>query len=274
VRWTSALVAIVAAATVRVPAAHAEPEPSPQADAVADPNPDARAQLSGQLSAELQTIDRTLATVGDKLSAADAQRLRRIRAAYRILRSPLPANASDRDRMASARRRAAARFLLERDAAERALLAAETAELTAARTVKVEAATKLPTLILPEQIGRPAKGTIARHFGPYKHDRSKVTLTRRGLDFETLRRAPAWAPADGVVRYAGPIRGLDEGVILDHGDYLTIVGKLADVTLAVGTRIARGDRVGRAARGRVYLEVRAKVAPGGLPIDPEPLLAD
>ena len=240
----------------------------------ADPTLAARSQLSDQLTAELQTIEQTLTTVGDKLSAADAARLRRIRAAYRILRAPLAANASETDRMASARRRAAARLLLERDTAERTLLVSESAQLATARTTKIAATSKLPTLVLPQTIARPAKGTISRKFGTYIHERSKATLSRRGLDFETERSAPAWAPADGVVRYAGPIRGLDHGVVLDHGDYLTIVAKLADVTLAVGTRVARGDRVGRAARYRVYLEVRAKVAPGGLPIDPEPLLAD
>jgi septal ring factor EnvC (AmiA/AmiB activator) len=99
-------------------------------------------------------------------------------------------------------------------------------------------------------------------------------LSRRGLDFETAKSAAANAPADGVVRYAGSIRGLDYGVIVDHGDYLTIVAKLAELSIPVGTKVARGDRLGRAARSRVYLEVRAKAAPGGIPIDPEPLLAD
>ena len=74
------------------------------------------------------------------------------------------------------------------------------------------------------------------------------------------------------MRYAGAIRGLDHGVILDHGDYLTIVAKLGEVAIPVGTRVTKGDRIGRAARSRVYLEVRAKVGAGGLPIDPEPLL--
>lgn len=262
-RFASALAALVLVTA----SVHAEPDPGAT-------TPDPRAQLSEQLAAEMQTIERTLATIGDKLSAADAQRLRRIRAAYRILRSPLPTSASETDRMASARRRAAARLLLERDTAERTLLVGETAELAAARTTKIAATEQVPTLVLPEQIGRPAKGAITRRFGPYQHERSKATLTRRGLDFETERSAPAWAPADGTVRYAGPIRGLDHGVILDHGDYLTVVAKLADVTIPVGTRVARGDRIGRASRYRVYLEVRAKVAPGGLPIDPEPLLAE
>lgn len=235
---------------------------------------DPHARLSKQLAAELETLDDTLATVAGKLAQVDAQRLRRICAAYRILRRPLPAAASSAERMASVRRRAAARLLLERDREERRLLAAEAKQLAAARTTKVSATTQVPTLVLPEQIGRPAKGTIARRFGSYEHERSHATLTRRGIDFETEKNAPATAPADGVVRYAGPIRGLDHGVILDHGDYLTVVAKLAELSIPIGTRVARGDRLGRAARYRVYLEVRAKVGPGGIPIDPEPLLAE
>jgi murein hydrolase activator len=237
-----------------------------------DDKPDPRAQLTEQLTAEMQTIDQTIAIVGDKLSTADAQRLRRIRAAIRILRAPLTPQASDADRMASARRRAAARLLLERDSAERKLLVGEQAQLAEARTTKVSATTQLPTLVLPETIGRPCKGEIARRFGAYEHERSHAKLTRRGLDFETVKSAAANAPADGVVRYAGRIRGLDYGVIIDHGDYLTIVAKLAELTIPVGTRVSRGDRLGRAARYRIYLEVRAKAAPGGIPIDPEPLL--
>jgi len=44
-------------------------------------------------------------------------------------------------------------------------------------------------------------------------------------------------------------------------------------TLPVGAPIAAGGRLGRAARHRVYFEVRIKLGPGGFPIDPEPLLA-
>jgi len=75
------------------------------------------------------------------------------------------------------------------------------------------------------------------------------------------------------VRYAGPIRGLDQGVIIDCGDFIAVIGKLGEVAAPVGAPIAAGDRLGRAARHRVYLEIRVKLGPGGLPIDPEPLLA-
>jgi septal ring factor EnvC (AmiA/AmiB activator) len=237
--------------------------------------PDPRAQVSEQITAELQVLDQTISTVGEKLSAADAQRLRRIRAAYRILRAPLPSDASEAERMASARRRAAARLLIERDTAERTLLADETKQLADAKTVTVSASGKVPALAMPDSLAWPVKGTIARHFGPYEHEKSHAMLTRRGLDIETEKKHESVAAsADGVVRYAGPIRGLDDGVIIDHGDYFTVVAKLTDVTIPVGTKVAAGDRLGRAARYRVYFEVRVKVTPGGLPIDPEPLLSE
>nr|MBA3542216.1 M23 family metallopeptidase [Deltaproteobacteria bacterium] len=103
--------------------------------------------------------------------------------------------------------------------------------------------------------------------------RSKAVLSRRGIDLEVATRAPALAPARGLVTYAGPIRGLEQGVILDHGDYLTVIAKLGDVGVPLGATVEAGDRLGRAARHRVYFEIRIEVGPGGMPIDPEPLLA-
>jgi murein DD-endopeptidase MepM/ murein hydrolase activator NlpD len=246
--------------------AHAEHHTHEQA------KPDARAALADQLTQELATLAKTIDTVRGKLADADALRLRRVRAAYRILHAPVPSDATSDNRMASARRRAAAKLLLERDHAERELLANETHELEAAEVTMRAADAKLPDVVLPEHVLRPVKGTIARHFGVYIHDASKATLSRHGLDFECESGAAVSAPADGVVRYAGAIRGLDHGVILDHGDYMTVVAKLDTVVLPVGVKVLRGDRLGHAARRRVYLEVRAKVGPGGLPIDPEPLL--
>jgi murein hydrolase activator len=255
VRCASALVAV--ALLVRASDAGSEP----------------RAALSDQLVAELEILDRTLSIVDDKLALADATRLGRVRAAYRILRAPLPADASAGDRMASARRRAAARLLLERDRDERQLLAGELGQLRDARTETIAATRQVPTIALPESLAMPARGTVARRFGTLVHERSKAVLSRRGIDLDVKALAPVVAPEAATVRYAGPIRGLDHGVVLDHGEYYTIVAKLAELAIPVGTRVQRGDRIGRAARQRVYLEVRAKIGPGGLPIDPEPLLA-
>jgi len=259
VRWILAaaftLVALVASA-------RADRKKAPAVDGL-------RTQLSAQLAAEAETIGKALATVTGKLADADALRAKHFAAAYRLVRDR---RADDDDRMTVARRRAAAQLLLERDHAERALLADEVQHLedAAARIARDQAS--LAEIAAPPLLLRPARGAIARRFGTLVHERSKATLTRRGIDIDVEEHAEALVPAAGVVRYAGPIRGLDNGVILDHGSYYTVVGKLGDIAVPVGAKLARGDRLGRAARQRIYLEVRVKLGPGGLPIDPEPLL--
>lgn len=261
--WRASFLSILVLAS----AASADTEVS---DASAGDN---RGRLATQLADELAVITKTLETVTAKLADADGVRVKRLRSAYRVLRAPLRSTASLDDRMAAARRRAGARLLVDRDAHERALLADEAARLRSAHERTVVAAGKLPTITLPTALARPARGTIARRFGTLEHERSKAMLSRRGLDLEVEAHAPVSAPADGTVRYAGPIRGLDDGVIIEHGDYVTVIAKLGDVAIPVGTVVKRGDRIGHAARHRVYFEVRVRIGAGGIPIDPEPLLA-
>ncbi|MEJ7602493.1 MAG: M23 family metallopeptidase [Kofleriaceae bacterium] len=227
---------------------------------------DPQAGLAQQLTEERDAIDRAIGQVDDKLVALDAVRTRRLAAAYRLLRA-----APREDRMTTARRRAAARLLIDRDLAERQLLADEVGQLRGAAKRTAADAARVPQIELPTQLARPARGTIARKFGTIEHERSKTTLARRGIDLEVEARTAVLAIADGVVRYAGPIRGLDSGLIIDHGSYLSVLGKLGELGVPVGAKVLRGDRVGRAARHRVYLEVRVEIGPGGLPIDPEPL---
>lgn len=235
--------------------------------------PDTRGALTAQLAEEAAVIETTRSTVAGKLADADAVRVARLRAAYRLLRAPLRTGASAQDRLAAARRRASARLLLERDVSERTLLADEIAQLNTANERTIVASHRLPEVVLPTSIAWPAPGAIARRFGTIAHERSKTTLARHGLDLEVETKGKASAPAAGTIRYAGPIRGLDLGVIIDHGDYYTVVAKLGELSVPVGRVVAAGERIGRAARHRVYLEVRVKIGPGGLPIDPEPLLA-
>jgi murein DD-endopeptidase MepM/ murein hydrolase activator NlpD len=250
----------------------------PEARPEARPRPDPA--LARQVAAELATLDRARSAVGAKLGAADAARARRLAAAYRLLR-PQPAGATAGSPTAGsptagssmvARRRAAVRLLLERELAERRLLAGEGAQLHRAAAEKQAQAGRVPEIVLPAEIGRPARGKIVRRFGTVRHERSNATIARRGIDLEVDAQSPAVAPADGVVRYAGPIRGLDAGVIIDHGSFLTVIGKLGAVSVPVGAPVRGGDQLGLAARRRVYLEVRVKLGTGGFPIDPEPLL--
>ncbi|HEY1550119.1 MAG TPA: M23 family metallopeptidase [Kofleriaceae bacterium] len=258
--WLVVLVALAPFADAKSKP-HVAPPPKP----VVDP----RVALAAQVAAEQQTLTTTIDTVATKLAAADATRAHRVLAAIRIAEAP--PDRSD-DPLGAARRLAAARYLLARDAAERGLLADELAQLHGAEHEVTVAEASVATAVLPDHLAWPATGTIARRFGEYQHERSKATLSRRGLDIEVDDHAVAEAPADGIVRFAGPIRGLDRGVVIDHGGYFTVIAKLGELATLVGAHVGKGDRLGRAARHRVYFEVRAKVGPGGLPIDPEPLL--
>jgi septal ring factor EnvC (AmiA/AmiB activator) len=258
--WLAGLVALVPLA--------GDAKPKPRVVLPAKLAVDPRAALAAQVAAEQQTVATTIDTVTKKLAAADTTRAHRVVAAIRIAEAPDRAD----DPMGAARRIAAARYLLARDAAERGLLADELVQLHGAEHDVASAAARVASVALPDHLAWPATGTIARRFGEYQHDRSKATLSRRGLDIEVDDHAVAEAPADGVVRFAGPIRGLDRGVVIDHGGYFTVIAKLGEVATLVGAHVGKGDRLGRAARHRVYFEVRAKVGAGGLPIDPEPLL--
>jgi septal ring factor EnvC (AmiA/AmiB activator) len=229
-------------------------------------------QLSAQLYAEALTVDRATTIVQGKLDAQDVARTHRARAAARVLLTPRPDDASLADHLAAARRAAAARLLLERDAQERGLLSTELGRLRDAATRIATDASHVAAVVEPGDLAWPAHGTIARKFGPFEHDHSHAQLSRRGIDIEVDDRAPVVSPADGTVRYAGPIRGLDHGLVIDaHGTYV-VVGKLGDDTLPVGAEVHKGDHIGHAAHHRVYLEVRVALGAGGLPLDPEPLL--
>jgi septal ring factor EnvC (AmiA/AmiB activator) len=229
---------------------------------------DPRDVIDRQLADESATIDSASTIVADKIATLDLERTKRLGAAYSALR---PVASSDS--MTLARRRAAARMLVGRDLEERRLLADELAELRTARTRVTNDVARAATLTPPADLARPAKGTIARKFGTLQHERSKAVLSRRGIDIDVEAKAQVLATADGIVRYVGPIRGLDKGVVIDHGAYLTVLAKLGEIRAPVGVAVKRGEIIGRAARQRVYVEVRIKIGSSGLPIDPEPLFA-
>ncbi|HTJ41996.1 MAG TPA: peptidoglycan DD-metalloendopeptidase family protein [Kofleriaceae bacterium] len=233
-----------------------------------------RDDLRAQLDAQWAVAQKTRTTIDGKLDARAAERAERARAAYRLLRDPAGSPWVDPAvRMAALRRRAAARHLLAIDRAEVSLLAdelvrvdADTARLAADRAI-------VETIAIPApDMSWPAKGEITRHFGTFVHPDSHATLSRHGLDLDVHAHAEAHAVADGVVRYAGPIRGLDLGVVVDHGSCWSVTAKLGELGVTAGDHVARGQRLGDAATHRLYLELRIPIGIGGMPIDPEQLL--
>ncbi|MEZ4361759.1 MAG: peptidoglycan DD-metalloendopeptidase family protein [Kofleriaceae bacterium] len=248
-------------------ARRAAPRPAEPARTSAG-DPPVRAAVTRQLADQLAAVTEAESQVAAKVADARATRTQRARVASRLLRERA------QDPRARARVRAAVRWSLGRDHREEALLAQERGLLGESRARIAAAVAEVDELALPPRTLRwPAEGVIARAFGRFVHDRSRATLARRGVDLEVVEHVVAGAVAAGQVAYAGPIRGLDLGVLIDHGSYWSLVGKLGDVEVASGQALRQGQALGRAARKRIYLELRLKVLPAGIPIDPAPFFS-
>lgn len=256
--------ALVIAATSIATADPQVPSPAPN---------ELRRAVTAHFAAETASVRNAIAVVQKKLEDGDTVRGRRLLAAARLLRGHVPRDASPEEQLVAARRAAAAGLLLTRDAAERRLLLDELTELGSDAIRIAINALQAEVVSLPSRLSRPTSGSIARGFGAYVHKPTTARLSHRGIEFAVEPRAPVVAPTDGVVRFAGTLRGFDRAVIIDHGHFLSVLAKLGEALVPVGARVGEGDHVGRAADRHVYFEVRVKLGPGGLPIDPEPLLS-
>jgi septal ring factor EnvC (AmiA/AmiB activator) len=277
VRGRKAVVAALLAAALAITTSLAAADDAPGTPDTLDTPDDAasiRADLRTQVTAEWDVALETRDTVRAKLAARATARAARARAAYLLLRDGDARPWVDpAERMASVRRRAAARHLLAVDHAELAILADEAVRVDAAVARLAADRALVETLAIPAPgLAWPARGDLTRRFGTFVHDDSRATLSRHGVDLDIDVHGEVHAVADGTVRYAGPLRGLDHGVVIDHGTFWSVTGKLGALAVAAGDTVTRDQELGTAATHRVYLELRIPLGRGGMPIDPERLL--
>lgn len=93
----------------------------------------------------------------------------------------------------------------------------------------------------------------------------------RGLTLATQASAQLVAPTAGRIAFAGPYRGYDQILILDHGQgWTTLLTGLHRLSVNVGETVRQGDPVGIAGAGRptITIELRRN----GRPIDIVPLV--
>ena len=92
----------------------------------------------------------------------------------------------------------------------------------------------------------PAPGRVLRAFDP---PGTAFGAGHRGVDLELAPGAPVRAAGSGRVTFAGPVAGM-RWVSIAHVDgHLTTYGPLADLSVRVGDRVERGDRVAALAAG-------------------------
>jgi murein DD-endopeptidase MepM/ murein hydrolase activator NlpD len=118
---------------------------------------------------------------------------------------------------------------------------------------------------------RPTRGWYTSRFGYRVNPLSGSAVMHQGLDIAAAPGTPVYAPADGVVSFAGYDSGYGKLVSVDHGyGVVTRFGHNSKVFVAVGQRINRGDllsavgNTGHSTGPHLHYEVRVN----DVPVDP------
>jgi murein DD-endopeptidase MepM/ murein hydrolase activator NlpD len=103
---------------------------------------------------------------------------------------------------------------------------------------------------------------------PFRQPGCSFCPGNRGIEYATAPGAAVIAAAGGVVTFAGPVAGV-RYVVVDHGGgYRTTYGRLAAISVAVGSAVRAGQTVG-AAGPATFFGLRL----GEVYLDPAPHLA-
>lgn len=101
----------------------------------------------------------------------------------------------------------------------------------------------------------PAIGDIVTGFG----ELSAGGVRARGITIATAPKAAVVAPAAGRIAFAGPFRGYDHIVIIEHGGgWTSLIARLDRLSVEPGETVRQGDPIGTtgAASARLTLELR------------------
>jgi murein DD-endopeptidase MepM/ murein hydrolase activator NlpD len=91
----------------------------------------------------------------------------------------------------------------------------------------------------------PAVGVLTDGYGTRNDPITGRRAFHRGLDISARRGTPVYAPADGVVVFAGRNGGLGKTIRISHGfGFTTLYGHLHEMAVRPGDQVHRGDRIG------------------------------
>lgn len=89
-------------------------------------------------------------------------------------------------------------------------------------------------------------GTITGHFGNQTHPVLKhVTTNNKGIYITAPKGSEARCVYQGEVTQRFSIPGNNNAVIVRHGNYLTVYANLTDIYVKVGSKVARGQKIGK-----------------------------
>jgi murein DD-endopeptidase MepM/ murein hydrolase activator NlpD len=124
---------------------------------------------------------------------------------------------------------------------------------------------------------RPAKGWFTSRFGYRISPFTGRPAMHTGLDIAAAPGSPVYAPADGIVSFAGYDEGYGKLVSIDHGyGVVTRFGHKSQIYVQPGQRVSRWDVIaavgstGRSTGPHVHYEVRVN----SVPVDPANYVLD
>jgi len=124
---------------------------------------------------------------------------------------------------------------------------------------------------------RPARGWYTSKFGYRLSPFTGRPMMHQGLDIAASPGAPIYAPADGVVSFAGYDAGYGKLVSIDHGyGVVTRYGHTSQIFVEVGQKVHRQDIIaavgttGRSTGPHLHYEVRVN----NVPVDPQNYVLD
>ncbi len=117
--------------------------------------------------------------------------------------------------------------------------------------VRADIATLMERLYEKQDIMRstpsilPASGWISSHFGYRKYPFTGEISLHEGIDIAAFSGTPVYAPADGLVVFAGYRQGYGKVIVIDHGyELATLYGHLSDIMVSRWQKTKRGEVIG------------------------------
>jgi murein DD-endopeptidase MepM/ murein hydrolase activator NlpD len=124
---------------------------------------------------------------------------------------------------------------------------------------------------------KPARGWFTSKFGYRISPFTNRPVMHNGLDIAASPGSPIYAPADGVVSFAGYDPGYGKLVSIDHGyGVVTRFGHTSQIFVEVGQKVKRRDMIasvgttGRSTGPHLHYEVRVN----NVPVDPQNYVLD
>ena len=93
-------------------------------------------------------------------------------------------------------------------------------------------------------------GVIIEHFGSHKHPTQKhITVVNKGINIAAPKAADVFTVFEGEVARVMFIAGLNNCVMVRHGDYFTVYSNLASVCVKAGEKVVTNQKIGNLSSG-------------------------